>query len=111
MEGMRHSMRSRVILTIGAVLVAIMATGCSGSKVTTKSSNEIARYKIRSIALLPFTSIATPQARDQDDLFLPTPDSIRRSDISLAVPRDIQPSPKQTMVVPGYARMPCATKR
>ncbi len=52
---------------------------------------------------MPFTSIATPQARDQGDLFLPTPDSLRRSDISLGIPRDMQPPPKQTMVVPGYA--------
>jgi hypothetical protein len=71
--------------------------------VTTKSSNELSRYKIRSIALMPFTSITTPQARDQDDLFLPTPESIRRSDISLAIPRDVQPPPKQTMVVPRHA--------
>ncbi|OQW31619.1 MAG: hypothetical protein A4E19_08385 [Nitrospira sp. SG-bin1] len=53
--------------------------------------------------MIPFTSIATPQARDQDDLFLPIPESVRRSDISLAIPRDIQPTSKQTMLVPGYA--------
>jgi hypothetical protein len=96
-------MRSRVSRAVWAVALVTMVGGCSGSKVTTKSSNELARYKIHSIALMPFTSIATPQARDQDDLFLPTPESIRRSDISLAIPRDVQPPPKQTMVVPGYA--------
>jgi hypothetical protein len=100
---MRQAMPSRVILAICAVALATITTGCSGSKVTTKSSDEIDRYKIRSIVLMPFTSIATPQARDQSDLFLPTPDSLRRSDISLAIPRDIQPPPKQTTVVPGYA--------
>ncbi len=100
---MRQAIPSRVILAIGAVALATITTGCSGSKVTTKSSDELVRYKIRSIALMPFTSIATPQARDQGDLFLPTPDSLRRSDISLGIPRDIQPPPKQTMVVPGYA--------
>ena len=100
---MEQAMWSRVGRTICVLAVVTMATGCSGSKVTTKSSHELARYKIRSIALMPFTSIATPQARDQDDLFVPPPDSIRRSDISLAIPRDVQPPPKQTMAVPGYA--------
>ena len=100
---MRQATLSCMSRALCVVALATVATGCSGSKVTTKSSNEIARYKIRSIALIPFTSIATPQARDQDELFLPTPDSIRRSDISLAIPRDVQPPPRQTMVVPGYA--------
>ena len=98
-----HDLLSRVILAISAVALATITTGCSGSKVATKSSNELARYQIRSIALMPFTSIATPQARDQDDLFLPTPDSIRRSDISMGVPPEGQPPPKKTMMVPGYA--------
>ena len=96
-------MRFRVILAVSAVALATITTGCSGSKVTTKSSSELPRYEIRSIALLPFTSITTPQAREQDDLFLPTPESVRRSDISLAIPRDTPPLHKQTMVVPRYA--------
>ncbi len=96
-------MRSRVSWTIAIIALATIVVGCSGSKVTTKSSAELARYKIRTIALLPFTSITTPQARDQDDLFLSTPESLRRSDISLAIPREVQPPPKQTMMVPGYA--------
>ncbi len=100
---MEQAMRSHVGRVICVVTLAIVATGCSGSKVTTKSSNELARYKIRSIALMPFTSIATPQGRDQDDLFLPTPDSIRRSDISMGVSPEGQPPLKKTMVVPGYA--------
>jgi hypothetical protein len=103
MEVMRQTMQVRVSLAICFVALATIAMGCSGSKVTTKSSSELSRYKVHSIALMPFTSIATPQARDQDDLFLPAPESVRRSDISLAIPRDVQPPPKQTMVVPGYA--------
>jgi hypothetical protein len=99
--GVVHSRMSLAIS--GLLLVAVVGSGCSGSKVATKSSNELSRYKIRSIAVMPFTSIATPQARDQDDLFLPTPDSIRRSDISLAIPPDVHPQSKKTMVVPGYA--------
>ena len=94
----------RTVLTVSCVLVlAAMEVGCSGSKVETKASNELARYHVRSLALLPFTSIATPQARDHNDLFVPAPDSIRRSDISLAIPSNVTPRPKQTAGVPEYA--------
>jgi hypothetical protein len=103
MEVMRQAMQFRVSLAIGVAFLATIAMGCSESKVTTKSSSELSRYKVRTIVLMPFASIATPQARDQDGLFLPAPDSVRRSDISLAIPRDVQPPPRQTMTVPGYA--------
>lgn len=95
---------SRMSLMMPCLLLAIVVGfGCSGPKVATKSSIELPRYKIRSIALMPFTSISTPQAPDQDEFFFSTPSSLRRSDISLSVPSTIEPPPKQTTVVPGYA--------
>ena len=95
-----HS-RMNVIMT--CLLAIVVGSGCSGPKVATKSSIELSRYNIRSIALMPFTSISTPQARDQDEFFFSTPSSIQRSDISLSVPSSVEPPPKQTMGVPGYA--------
>jgi len=100
---MRHVWLFRMILAIGLVGLGGIEIGCSGPKVETKLSKELPRYAIRSIALIPFTSIATPQAPDQGELYLPTPDSVRRSDISLVIPPNTQPAPKQTMIVPGYA--------
>lgn len=88
---------------VAAVGAAILAAGCSGEKVTTKSSAELPRYQIHSIALVPFTSIATPQVRERIDPFLSTPQSVRRSDISVAVPSNVEPPPRQTAAVPGYA--------
>ena len=85
------------------VLASVIGSGCSGSKVTTKSSDELSRYNIRSIALMPFTSIATPQVRDQGDPFFSIPQSVRRSDMSLAVPSDVEPPPRKAVAVPGYA--------
>ncbi len=93
----------RLVLAVSIIGVGSQIAGCSGSKVATKSAPELSRYHVRSIALMPFTSIATPQARHQDGLYLPTPESVRRSDISLAIPPDGQPPPKITTVVPGYA--------
>ncbi len=101
---MMSVVHSRMNLMVTSLLLAIVVgSGCSGPKVVTKSSIELSRYKIRSIALMPFTSISTPQARDQDEFFFSTPSSIRRSDISLSVPSTVEPPPKQTIVVPEYA--------
>jgi hypothetical protein len=96
-------MRFRTILTVSAVITVSIATGCSGAKVVTKSTPELSQYQIRSIALLPFTAIATPQARDQEDFFLPVPDSVRRSAISMGVPPEADSLPKKTLAVPSYA--------
>lgn len=94
-----------VIRTVVAGLLAFMVAGagCSGSKVTTKASAEFSRYTIRSLVLAPFVSIATPQMRDQGDPVVSTPQGLRRSDISMAVPSHTEPSPRQTMTVPAHA--------
>ncbi|MBK9307544.1 MAG: hypothetical protein IPM58_10755 [Nitrospira sp.] len=96
-------MRVCKVWTLSVVAAVSIATGCSGAKVVTKSAPDLSRYQIRSIALLPFTSIATPQAPDQDDFFLPVPDSVRRSAISMGVPPEADSLPKKTLAVPGYA--------
>lgn len=94
---------SSALCIVALISIISIATGCSGPKVTTKSFNELPRYDIRSIALMPFMALPTPQARDQGDFFFSTPSSMRRSDISISVPSTVEPSPKQAMAVPGYA--------
>lgn len=96
-------MRFRTILMVSAVITASLAAGCSGAKVVTKSAPELSRYQVRSIALLPFSSIATPQASDNEDFYLPVPESVRRSAIGMGIPREADFLPKNTVVVPGYA--------
>lgn len=104
MEVTAHSIIiARMTVMHCVVLAALIGAGCSGSKVTTRSSAELARYQIRSIVLAPFTSIATPQVRDQGDPFLSTPQSVARSDMSMAVPSSAEFPPRETVTVPGYA--------
>jgi hypothetical protein len=55
------------------------------------------------MALLPFSAIATPQVRDQGDLYFSTPQSIRQSGMSIAIPSDVEPQPRQAASVPGHA--------
>ena len=93
----------RMVLAIIVMGFTGMVVGCSGSKVATKSAPELSQYQIRSMALIPFVSIATPQSSGHDDLFIPAPESIRRSDISMGVPLERQPPTPPTMLVPGYA--------
>lgn len=84
------------------VLVFAVA-GCSGWKVTTESSDQLPRYTIRSIALVPFTAIVTPQVRDQGNLYLSTPQSIHQSGMSLAIPSEVEPPPRQAASIPDHA--------
>jgi hypothetical protein len=88
-------------VVIASLLLAGVA--CSGSKVTTQTSSELSRYQIRTIALIPFTTLTTPQVRDAADMYLSTPQSVKRSDISLGVPPSAEPQLAQTATVPPAA--------
>lgn len=89
------------LLIPGVLLLA--AAGCSGWKVSTDSSDLLPRYKVQSIALVPFAAITTPQVRDQGDFFFSTPESVRQQHMSLAIPSDVEPQPRQAAGVPAYA--------
>lgn len=83
--------------------LALLIVGCSGAKVTTKSSNELPRYQIQTLALVPFTSLKTPQLHDQRNSYFSTPEGALGSDISIAVPPDAEAPSRQTATVPDYA--------
>jgi hypothetical protein len=84
-------------------LAVLAAAGCSGQKVTTKSSAELPRYQIRTIALVPFTTLATPQVRDVVGQSFSVPPEVRRSDMAIAVSPDIERPLSQTVTVPTGA--------
>jgi len=100
--------RVRLLAEYAALVACVCATlvlsaGCSGAKVTTKSSSDLSRYTVQTIALVPFTAITTPQVRDQGESQFSTPEGVRRSDISVAVPSGTELPSRQTAAVPGYA--------
>ena len=86
---------------VGLAVLAI--GGCSGSKVTTKASSDLARYQIRTIALVPFTILATPQVRDVVDQAFTMPSGARRSDMAIAVPPNTDQLVRETVTVPMTA--------
>jgi hypothetical protein len=85
------------------MFLVLTVVGCSGSKVTTKSSAELPRYQIRTIALVPFTTLATPQVRDIVDPTFSVPTEVRRNDTGIVVPPNIEQSVRQTVIVPPSA--------
>jgi len=97
---MVHVRRMGLVCLAGVLLAG---PGCSGAKVTTKSSNELPRYQIGTLALVPFTSLKTPQMHDQRNSYFSTPEGALGSDISIAVSPDTEVPSRQTATVPGYA--------
>ena len=90
--------------SMALVGLAVLAVGgCSGSKVTTKASSDLLRYQIRTIALVPFTTLATPQVRDVVDQAFTMPSGARRSDIAIAVPPNTDQLVRETVTVPASA--------
>jgi hypothetical protein len=98
------SMMSNKRWAMALVGLAVLATaGCSGPKVTTKSSAELPRYQIRTIALVQLTTLATPQVRDVADQTLSAPSGARRSDMAIAVSPNTEQLLRQTVTVPASA--------
>jgi hypothetical protein len=93
--------RTPYVLTLTFLVLAVV--GCSGPKVITKSSGELSRYQVRTIALVPFTTLSTPQARDVADRTFSVPPDILRSDMGRAVPLNIERPLSQTVSVPTGA--------
>jgi len=93
-HGWSMALVGMAVLTVG---------GCSGSKVTTKESAELPRYQIRTIALVPFTILATPQVRNVIDQTFSAPPGARGSDIAMAIPPSTEQSLRQTVTVPAGA--------
>src|SRR6185295_6980105 len=100
-EVITMSKMGRSTALVGLAVLAV--AGCSGSKVTTKSSGELPRYQIRTIALVPFTTLATPQVRESIDLTIPAPQGARRSDMAIAVSPNTDQYIGQTVTVPVEA--------
>jgi hypothetical protein len=98
---MMMSNKGRSMALVGLAVLAV--AGCSGSKVTTKMSAELPRYQIRTIALVPFTTLATPQVREVVDQTFSVPPGARRSDMAIAVPSNTEQPLLQTVTVPTGA--------
>jgi len=85
------------------MILVLAVAGCSGSKVTTRTSAELPRYQIRTIALVPFTTLATPQVKGVVDQTFAAPPEARRTDLSISTPPNAELPLRQTVIVPTGA--------
>ena len=84
-------------------MVVLLLSGCSGKKVTTKASSQLSAYHIRTIALIPFETMTTPQAMESSGPSFPVPSGARRSDMSIAVSPTTDQYARRTQLVPPAA--------
>lgn len=89
-------------LTLSVLTLALLA-GCSGSKVTTKASSQLGKYRVQRIAVLPFDTLTTPQAVDVTGIELQVPPGAQRSNISLGTPPAHELAIRSTTTVPSSA--------
>jgi hypothetical protein len=92
-------------LLVGGVGILV---GCSGQKVATKSSPQVAQYRIKTIVVMPFAILETPQLMQSDSPESPVPDSVVKSDITISPGQDTERTHQQTAVVPAEAGMDVA---
>jgi hypothetical protein len=93
-------------LVLAAVLTALAGLafeGCGPTKVTTVTAPDIEKYRVKSVAVMPFEALATPQVIDQRDTTLPSPPGALKSDISLGVPSTAERINQPTATVPAVA--------
>lgn len=84
-------------------MFALLLSGCSGTKITTKASSQLGKYQIHKIALIPFETMTTPQVVESSGPSFPVPSGVRRSDISVAVPPTTDQYARRIHLVPPAA--------
>ncbi|HRB81832.1 MAG TPA: hypothetical protein PK614_06165, partial [Nitrospira sp.] len=84
-------------------MTLLLLAGCSGTKVTSKASSQVGKYPVRTIALIPFETMATPQAIEASGPAFSVPSGARRSDMAVGVPPTTDQAVRQTHRVPASA--------
>ncbi len=90
----------RVLL---ALLTVLLMTACSGTKITSKASAQAGKYQVQKIALIPFETMATPQAVDAGGPSFHVPSGLRRSDVAPTFPPTTDQFVRRTHHVPSHA--------
>ena len=85
----------------GAALVLLI--GCGPSKFAIERSPDLDKYQIKSIAIVPYDAIETPQVTEPRSPEFFVPGGAKRSDISLGQPDVTSKLDYPTMGIPPYA--------
>lgn len=85
------------------LVIVVVIEGCSGTKVTTRTAPQIGQYRIHTIAVVPFETMSTPQVLNLNGPSFSVPASVKRSDISVAVPPTPETYPGLAHTIPRSA--------
>jgi hypothetical protein len=80
-----HGWRFGVVV-IGLLGLLGLSTGCAPTKVTTDRLPALVKYSVKTVAVLPFEALLTPQLIETRGMELSAPGATKRSDISMEVP-------------------------
>jgi hypothetical protein len=83
--------------------VGLAVGGCAPAKFTFATSPSIDKYRVRTVAVLPFEALTTPQAVESAAPDLAAPQGARRSDMVIAIPPSGEKTDQPTAVVPALA--------
>jgi hypothetical protein len=86
------------------VLVAVVVSlGCGPRKLTVESGPGLEQHTIRSVVVVPFQRLTTPQVLDPAGPLFNVPGGAKRSDIQMGVaPRASEGAPRPTTTVPAW---------
>lgn len=104
-QRLNHGGPSMASLALGVLLGMswFALEGCGPTKVTTNSAPDIEKYRVKTIAVLPFEALATPQTTERRDPEILGPQGVLRSDISLGIPPTVERQNQPTATVPAVA--------
>lgn len=102
---MRQDPTNASRLTLYILVALTLLTACAfRSKVTSEVSPNIDKYHVKTVVVLPFDALMTPQVTEQrpyDEIT--APQGARRSDISLGIPPSVERHAVQAAGVPAAA--------
>lgn len=85
-----------------ALLVPVLG-GCPPAKVQIQTFPSAEKYRVKTVVIIPFEALSTPQLADPGTLEVPAPGGAKRSDISVTVPPLSDRGDRATITVPAYA--------
>ncbi|TAJ25880.1 MAG: hypothetical protein EPO64_07350 [Nitrospirae bacterium] len=88
--------------TLWLWLVLVVLAGCAPAKVRVDASPDIEKYRVKTVAILPFDALSTPQVVDQRDTDLQAPSGATRSDITFSIPQTVEKFDQPTATVPPH---------
>ncbi|GKS57362.1 hypothetical protein YTPLAS18_08890 [Nitrospira sp.] len=88
-----------IVLSLALTGGLLIAHGCGPTKVTTQTSPYVSRYPIRSLAVLPFETLDTPQSLGDETDSFHVPESVKKSDIAITIPSNVEMREQRTATV------------